>query len=421
MTIFSVIWFIIVLWCFSRRDLKYMLFITLLFMTFQCNNVLVIGEKGIGPQMLTSAIFVIKVLLNNKGVIYLSRKHTFVLVAIYFLLAAVLISLFFNNIFSKKILDIGPLVIYILCFSFILMSGSIVDGETLYQILRRIIIFLLVIGIVQLLTTMEILPLRLVMKVLFYNDNSTDVYFNHSNYRRIMSTFMEPSYFAGLLVGAFYYFLSLRDRWKKNYFLMVVIFVEMILTMSSTAYAAFGIVGCVFIFLQNKINFGAKIIVVAVGVIGFCILYFGFYDLLDTVIFSKSESGSYLTRTNMNIAAYRTYLKSVWFGIGYKNARGSSIFYSLLAEMGRLGLGAYFILNFTILYPIITGMFSQRKYNNHHIGILFAVLSVFVCQLVACPDLDLCTYWFWLYVFAVSCLKESSQSNEHFMVRKAVY
>lgn len=410
MTFFSIIWLAIVLWCFSRRDIKHLLFVTLLFMTFQCDNVIEIGNIGIGPQLLTSVLFVIKVLFNSRGKVYFTKRCTHILLAVYLLLATVLGSCFYNGIFVEKILNIGQLAIYVLCFTFILLEAGTVDGEMLYRMLRAIVIFLLVMGILQLFTTMGVLPLRSILKVLFYNDNSTTVYFNHSGYSRIMSTFMEPSYFAGLLVGAFYYFLSMRDRWRENYILLASIFVEMLLTKSSTAYAAFVIVGVFFILLQDRINIQTKLIILAVAVIGLGVLYLGFYNLLDSVIFSKNESGSYLTRTNMNKSAYNAYRNSVWFGIGYKSVRGSSIFFSLLAEIGRLGLVTYFFVNITVMLPVITGAFTRRKVSNQHLGILFAVMSVFVCQLMACPDVDLCTYWFWLYVIGIS-LKESSQSS----------
>lgn len=402
MTFFGVLWLTIVLWCFSRRDIKYMLFATLLFMTFQCDNVIEIGKTGIGPQLLTSVLFVVKVLFNSKGKIYLPKRCVCILITVYLLLAAVLASCLYNRILEEKILNIGQLAIYIICFTFVLVGARTVDGETLYRMLRTIVIFLLIMGVLQLFTTMGVLPLRLILKTLFYNDNSTAVYFNHSGYNRLMSTFMEPSYFAGLLVGAFYYFLSLHDRWKENYVLLAAIFAEMLLTASSTAYAAFAIVGVVFILLQDRINIWTKIILLTVAAMVFVALYFGFYDLLDSVIFSKTETGSYMTRTNMNKAAYDSYLGSVWFGIGYKNARGSSIFYSLLAETGRIGLGAYLLLNITVILPITTGAFIQRKVSNQYIGILFAVMSVFLCQLVACPDVDLCTYWFWMYILVVN-------------------
>ena len=411
MTLFSIIWFAAILWGFTKKNIKYMLFITLLFMTFQCDNVIAIGGINVGPQLLTSVVFVVKVLFNNRGKIYLPPKCAHILITVYMLLAAVLISCIYNGIFDEKILNICQLIIYIMCFTFILLEKCAVDNETIYRILRKIIIFLLIMGMLQLLTTMGILPLRPILKPLFYNDNSTTVYFNHSGYKRIMSTFMEPSYFAGLLVGAFYYFLSLRERWRENYVLLIATFIELLFTTSSTAYAAFAIVGMVFVLLQDRIKIQTKIGILVIAAVGLVILYFGFYGLLDSAVFSKTESGSYLTRTNMNKAAYKLYLDSVWFGVGYKKARGSSIVYSLLAETGQLGLSAYFLMNIAVMSPIITENSTHRTVSTQYIAILFAVMSVFICQLVACPDVDLCTYWFWMYLFAMSLKWESFQKK----------
>lgn len=420
MTLFSLIWLAMVIWCFTRSDIKYMLFITLLFMTFQCDNVIEIGDMGIGPQILTSGIFVLKILISNEGKLYFPKKHRAALFAVYLLLSAILVSCIYNGVLFNKILNVGQIFAYILCFTFIYLSKNMMDSETLYQILRKIVVFLLVVGVLQILTTTGVLPIKPILKLLFYNDDASIVFFNRSYYGRIMSTFQEPSYFAGLLVGAFYYFLSLRDRWRENYILLTAIFVEMLLTISSTAYVAFAIVGVVFILMQDRINIQTKLAIIIIVLIGFGVLWFGFYDFLDQTIFSKTESGSYITRTQMNNTALSFYLESVWFGVGYKNTRGSSIFFSLLGETGRFGLVTYFYMNIVILLPLITSAFTKCKFNNEHMAILYAVMSIFVCQLVACPDVDLCTYWFWIYVLGVS-LKESNLDNVYVAETESIY
>ena len=30
------------------------------------------------------------------------------------------------------------------------------------------------------------------------------------------------------------------------------------------------------------------------------------------------------------------------------------------------------------------------------------VFGAMTCQIIACPDLDLCTYWIWLYIFSLT-------------------
>ncbi|MCI8950698.1 MAG: hypothetical protein HFG49_11810 [Lachnospiraceae bacterium] len=412
MSVFTLIWLGTVIWAFTKSNIKYMFSVTLLFMTFQCANVISFDSLGVGPQLMTSAVFVVKTILSNKGKIYFSKNNYFILIIVVVLLASVLNSLVWNDALSDNFLRFLQLAIYVICFVAILLNGKRVKKGELYQVVRKITIFLLTIGIIQLLTTMDILPLRPVLKQLIYNDNSDTVYFNSSNYSRLLSTFMEPSYFAGLLVGAFYYFLSLKDKWKENYLLMAFIFLEMILTMSSTAYGAFVIVGVVFILFQDNVDIKFKIAIFCLAVIGFAVMYFGFYDILDAVIFSKTDTGSYRTRTRYNNEAISAYLDSVWYGIGYKNIRGSSIIYSLLGETGRFGLTAYVLFNLILISPIMR-IFSNKKYNSEHIGTAFAVLSIVICQIIACPDLDLCTYWFWLYVFAAS-LKESRMQSISF-------
>ena len=409
MTVFTIIWICVVFWAFTKSNIKYMFSVTLLFMTFQCANVISLGSFGVGPQLMTSAVFVAKSLIHNKAKLYFHRYYYPVIVALFLLIMSVIISLTQNDALADNILQFLQFLIYTLCFVAMLLSGKSIEKEVLYQILRKLTIFLLIVGILQLLTTMGLLPIRPILKQLIYNDNSSTVFFNRSNYRRIMSTFMEPSYFAGLLVGAFYYFLSLKDKWKENCILMAFILFEMILTMSSTAYGAFVIVGVIFILFQDKVGIKFKIAIVCLAIVGFAIMYFGFYDVLDTVIFSKADTGSFRARTRYNDEAISAYLDSVWFGVGYKNVRGSSIIYSLLGETGRIGLIAYILFNLVLISPILK-IVPNKKYSKEHIGTVFAVLSVIVCQIIACPDLDLCTYWFWLYVLAVSQKESQMQS-----------
>lgn len=405
MTIFGILWLGVIVWGFLKRDMKYMFSLTLLCMTLQCANVIVIGETGIGPQVLTSMVFVLKALVGSGGKLQYNKKYRIFIFASLMMVVVAVISCILNGILTRQLLYIAQLLTYILCFICIMLFHGEIDGETVYRILRGITIFLLVMGIVQVLTTMELLPLRAILKVLFYNDTGISVYFHHSNYKRIMSTFMEPSYFAGMIVGAFYYFLSISSKWRENYLLMAAIVIELLWTKSSTAYAAFVILGLIFILFQNRIKTSWKIAILLIAGIGFCIVYFGFYSVLDAVIFSKTESGSYRARTNMNHAAFRMFETSKLWGTGYKNVRGSSIIYSILGGMGICGLVVYLFFNCISILPIFFHTKKAVEFSPADMGIRFAVMAAFVCQMIACPDLDLCTYWFWIYVMGSSLKK----------------
>ncbi len=402
MTFFGLLWFVIVLYSFSRSDMKYMFFVTLLFMTFQCDNVLKMGEFSVGPQLLTSLVFLIKVFIHKKGKITCRCGEGRLLLVSFLLLGAVIASCVYNGTLGAKILPVLQLTVYIFTFLSMLLMAREMKEETLYQIIRTIVIFLLIVGVGQLLTTTELLPLRPLLKAFFYNDNASNVMFHTAGYRRIMSTFMEPSYYAGLLVGAFTYFLSLQDHWRENILLFIGILFEIIMTMSTTAYVSLLITGILFVICSGKIRMRYKIGIVILAVLGSFVFCFGFFHMLNQVIFSKLETGSYITRSKWNEAALRSYKSSVWFGVGYKNARGSSMITTLLGETGRLGLIAYLLFNAVIVAPLFTDAFTRHKYSKFYIGMVFAILSVILCQLIACPDLDLCTYWFWIFAFGAS-------------------
>ena len=63
-------------------------------------------------------------------------------------------------------------------------------------------------------------------------------------------------------------------------------------------------------------------------------------------------------------------------------------------------MAAYIIFNAVILWPAIVHKRKGRQLSEQNMGCRFAVASAIVCQVLACPDLDLCSYWFWVYVSA---------------------
>lgn len=400
MTVFGIIWFVVAFLCFLKKDIKYILFITLLFMTFQCSNVIYIGTFGIGPGVITSILFSIKVLFHERLRFHLIKKDRAVISLSLFLLSIVIISSLLNGIFNRNFMVVMQLAAYILCFICINLIKTQLNRDELYKMIRWIIKFVSIFGIIQYLTTTEIIPLRKPLELLFYNDLSTDVVFHKLHYSRIMSTFMEPSYFAGFIVGSFYYLLNYDSKWRENVWILFLILIEIIMTRSSTAYGAFFIVGIFFFLFAKNINIKWKSVGLLIALIGFIVVYTGFYDILDTVVFSKDTTGSFSTRTRWNIESLKVFKSSKIYGIGYKNIRGSSIIYSLLAQLGIIGLFVYLLFNFIICAPLFNKLRRTAIIDFHSNGLRFGVLAVVICQMIACPDLDLCTYWFWLYCTA---------------------
>lgn len=397
MTLFGIIWLCIIVWDFVKKPVINTVFLTILFMTFQSTNVLYINGSGIGPGVLTSIVCILKIFIMQKFKIRRINQQVCVFIIPTLMLFIIYFSLVINGIFGESALLFLQITVYIICFISIQFIQKAASKELLYQIIRKIIIFHVIFGAIQILTTTNALPLRPVLNILFYNDPSTDVVFHRPYYARVMSTFMEPSYYAGFLVGAFFFLLIQKKKLYQNKLLISAIMIEILLTQSSTAYGAFLVVGIVVILFSDSFSLKQKMLICLLGIIGVLILYFGFYSLLDAVIFSKDQTGSFSTRVRFNNTAIEAFFTSPLIGIGYKNCRGSSIIYSLLGEMGIVGLGIYFLFNIAIY---LTGTIEDKYSDNILSASKFGVLAVMVCQIIACPDLDLCTYWIWLYIFS---------------------
>lgn len=348
--------------------------------------------------MLTSIVCILKIFFIQKFKIRKILLSTTTFVTAFLVLFVVYISMMLNGIFVENTLLFFQIAVYIVCFTSIQFIRTTITADLVYQSVRKIIIFHTIFGIIQILTTINFLPLHSILNTLFYNDPSTDILFHRAYYARVMSTFMEPSYYAGFLVGAFFFLLIQKDKLFQNKILVYVIAIEILLTQSSTAYGAFLIVAIVLILFFDNFTLKQKLTICVAGIAAGFVLYVGFYSLLDAVIFSKNLSGSYTTRVRYNNTALEAFLTSPLIGVGYKNCRGSSIVYSLLGQMGIMGMGIYILFN-TLVY------FTKEIGFNHTNDLLaaskFGVLTTMVCQIIACPDLDLCTYWIWLYIFSL--------------------
>lgn len=415
MTFFGVIWLMILLIAFILPKINVLFFLTILSSTLQCSNVIIIGEIGIGPQVITSAAFILKILLEQKGLCIKIRRSVIALqLSVLAMFIIILVSSIYNHTLAEKVTRVLQLLIYICCYFAMYEASEKLEPSFIYNTIRRITAFLLVVGFIQVLMTTGVLPRFLLVTELLYNDTiSGSIYFTKDNYFRILSTYMEPSYYAGFIVGAFYYFLSFKEKRKENIFLLIFMVIEIILTFSSTAYAAFAVVGLLFVFFSQEGKM--KITVLICGILGIAVMYYGFYNVLDQVLFSKMSSGSGIARFYWNKAALRNFYSSPIIGIGYKQGRASSLIYTLLAELGVIGLAGYIIMNILFLKPLFTKN-NHNRYSNESIAFRFALVGVIVCQIIAIPDLDICSYWMWLNFLAVSSSFEKTVSSKNYYI-----
>ena len=363
-------------------------------MVLQSSNVIAVGNVFIGPQMFSCVALIILFCIRNKRLII--QKPKICTVAMFMFIIFVGISMFFNRVLILNVLKYIQLVVYAVTVLIFKNLAKEFNDVEIYGCLKKITWFVLIMGIIQFLTTSDIMPGRQLMKILIYNDNSESCYYNYYGYYRVMSTFLEPSYCGCFLVGIFYYFLSCWKNSKKDLKLLVFIAIEIFGTLSSTAYGSLIIVG--FIFLLFSSNKKVKRIILPIGIVLSIFLYIVAYDILNQVIFSKTTSGSFITRYYWNLQAQKMFESSKYIGVGYKSVRASSMYYSLLAQVGIIGFVIYIFYN---LLAIVTMIQKKNRKRFGYIGVRFSLLAVIVGQFIACPDFEFCVYWMFLYVLAL--------------------
>lgn len=115
-------------------------------------------------------------------------------------------------------------------------------------------------------------------------------------------------------------------------------------------------------------------------------------SILDKVFFSKMQSGSGVTRNNWNAAARKVFENNRIWGQGYKTQRASSLLWSLLAETGIVGFLGFVGLNISLIVSKGRKLIRQDS---------LMIMAGVICMFIACLDLDLCLYWFIMYIIRI--------------------
>ena len=395
MTIFGCVWILLLLFCFPKKE--NMIALTIISSTIQCSNVFVFGTIGIGPQIITSLVFIIRILIiKAKLRVKFSTDDWGIIRCLLIVFGVSVASSIYNNNISDSAVRLVQLFVYIMCAFCMGYIANIMTHDKVYKMVRKLTIWMIVFGFVQLIFSSGVFPKLWLFDELFFNEKGQYVYY-HSNggYRRILGSYMEPSYYAGFVVGAFYYFLPIKNKRKENWLIMFFLGIQMILSFASSAYGAFVIVGFLFFLFTREKAFKWKSFFVAI--VGFALIYIFFYRVLDQVVFSKisMENDSYRVRYWSDMMALDAFKKSPIIGNGYKTVRGSSIIYTILGELGIIGLVAYIIMNGNI---IVKNYICKTKkcVNDYVLAVSLAMMASVAIQILAVPDIDICTYWMWL-------------------------
>ena len=368
--------------------------------TLQSSNVFVVNGQGIGPQIITSGVATLYFMAPQirKMKVRVSKSFATTNKVLILLLAYIVFDAVRTKTLGTNILRILQLLIYVLCFFEMKNVGETLDDDYVYCTLKKLSIFILVVGVFQVLATTNIIPRYWFIRDIFWNDSANapaivQFMWPYGSYFRFFSTYMEPSYFVGFSIGALFYFFNYKNNRKKDLPLITALALSTILSFSSSGYGALLIAGLLYIAFSKEGKI--KLYVLVGGTIGFAIFYLGFYNVLDSVIFSKMQGGSAAARMTWNLEAMKAFQSSPMMGVGYKNCRASSMFYTILAELGVIGIVLYIVFILSIIWPVFTKR-GQKLVGDEQVGVIFAIIGVTATQMIAVPDFDICTFWMWM-------------------------
>lgn len=394
-TLFGIFWISVILVCLKKAKIKYFIFFTLLSMIFQCDNVIVIAGIGVGPQLITSTVFILFSFLMKP----MRHERLHFRTAFFFFSSFLLyISLnsFFREILGNNILNILQIAIYLLCALRLYDCRKGISEIEYYKYVTCVIKFVACFAPIQLLATYDVIP-RDLLTPFFFNDLGEAVYFHYpERYRRLLATFLEPSFCSPFLVGSIFFIYHLRDKIKQSTILLIILFIELLLTTSSTGYGTFAIMLLLYYWaFANKKTYKSYLLLLLL----FAIVYFSLdSSLIQEVIVNKSESDSGKFRNMQNLNALYAFWENKQFGIGFGKMRSSSLAYTMLAELGIWGV----VLFLCFCIPILWSIIGKGRYNRKEIASCLFVLSVILSQLIAVPDLQFCVFWFGIYLLALS-------------------
>jgi hypothetical protein len=181
-----------------------------------------------------------------------------------------------------------------------------------------------------------------------------------------------------------------------------LIVIGLFLTISTTAYLCVFFLVCptLFILFRNwkantpirtnklALSAGMCLIVVALAAIPSVRTWTG--DLLDTVIFGKTQTFSYQQRGEMNDDALHTAIYTSWLGAGWGICRASSLFPTMLGNVGIPGVALFAAFLVQIFLPVWR---CKRQSLALKGPAIFAASVVLVGLLVAGPELSSPPVW----------------------------
>lgn len=404
---------------FLFRPIKYTIALVVISTIFQAASVFTIGGNSISPLLYSCAVLVFKQCVDwlVAGRIV---KHKVIWLKYYvmFLIAVVLITRFSPTLFgnvpvivstrpitysplyivamNNSLSNVITLITYGLALYIISIHKEEIENKEVFRWFCFLLKIVLIIGFAQFVCKKMGVLYEFWNSLVYSKTDTVSIeafYFNVEP--RFMATFMEASYCGGfiapVLIGIFVAF----GVGKKTLPMIITLIAAVLLNQSSTGLVIVGVSFFVYYLVSRNVN--TKIMFPIVGVVGIgALVIFGYGDILSERILTKGSTSSGIQRSAMNASCISTLWNTRLLGAGLNNIRGSSFVFSILGQVGVIGLGLFVVFLISLMRKQksnrIWSTIEDENICYRKFSIIFLV-CVLLGMCLSEPDLFLSTFW----------------------------
>ncbi len=399
--------------------IKYTIALVVISTIFQAASVFTIGGNSTSPLLYSCAVLVFKQcvdwLVAGKIVKY---KVIWFKYYVMFLIAVVLITRFSPTLFgnvpvivSTRPITYSPLyivamnnslsnVITLIAYGLALYIISIhkdeIENKEVFRWFCFLLKIVLIVGFAQFVCKKMDVLYEFWNSLVYSKTDTVSIeafYFNVKP--RFIATFMEGSYCGGFIAPALIGIFVAFGVGKKTLPIIIALIVAVLLNQSSTGLLIVGLSFLVYYLVSRNVN--TKIMLPIVGVVGIsALVIFGYGDILSERILTKSSTSSGIQRSAMNASCISTLWNTHLLGAGLNNIRGSSFIFSILGQVGVIGLGLFVVFLISLIKKQKSNRIWSTIEDENICYRKFAIIFLVCVLLGMClsePDLFLSTFW----------------------------
>ena len=409
----GIIWFILVLYSFSRK-IDYTIMLTVVSIIFQVSLFVAIGNVRISIFEMSAFLLIFRYFILAKGKLVFSKTlKNFLIVALLFFIISIIDGMLFEGyeiklyaeymglyrIGTEKLSIDYSLIIALFRFTLygivyevischVKRNNVCVNDRNMLNTLRLAIYIVCIVGLIQILTSNGYLNLNSFMTVI-HDERMGAASAYYANYTRLFSTFAEPSYCAPWLNAALWAMVYCRENINKleKRILIVILSIEFILSASATGYLAMIVMFLYYVYTnRSKKSFLVVVFLVFSAIIWMTITPMGKEILL--YINDKATSTSGLSRFAYIQDCYCVFAETHFMGLGYMQIKCMTLLSGLFAQVGLIGTIVFCRM---IVYLIRN---NKRNTNAQRVSYVFFI-TMLIGSEISCSGLAyLATFWF---------------------------